>query len=67
MPLLLILLKVTLLLAAALLVPLVMQRASADLFESTNPKVRLAVTRALAGRHNPDPWPWPTPRPHPFP
>jgi len=39
----------------------------ADLLESTNPQVRLAVTRALSGRHGPDPWPWPMPRPRPFP
>jgi len=39
----------------------------ADLLESPNPQVRMAVTRALAGRHGPDPWPWPMPRPRPFP
>jgi HEAT repeat protein len=39
----------------------------ASLLESKDESVRVAVTRALAGRHGPDPWPWPNPRPRPFP
>ncbi|HEX4510954.1 MAG TPA: HEAT repeat domain-containing protein, partial [Burkholderiaceae bacterium] len=37
----------------------------ADLLESRDATVRLAVTRALGGHHGPDPWPWPMPRPFP--
>ncbi|HEY4319910.1 MAG TPA: HEAT repeat domain-containing protein [Gemmatimonadales bacterium] len=39
----------------------------ASLLESKDASVRVAVTRALAGRRGPDPWPWPNPRPRPFP
>jgi len=37
-----------------------------EFLHSTDPEVRRAVVRALAGDRV-DPWPWPWPRPQPFP
>ena len=38
-----------------------------DLLNSSDPHVREAAVRGLAGRNAFDPWPWPWPRPRPFP
>ncbi len=38
-----------------------------QLLESSDPKVREAAVRALAGRSSMNPWPWPQPRPRPNP
>jgi HEAT repeat protein len=38
-----------------------------DLLNSSDPQVREAAVRGLAGRNAFDPWPWPWPRPRPFP
>jgi HEAT repeat protein len=37
------------------------------LLDSSDPKVREAAVRGLAGRNSLNPWPWPWPRPRPFP
>jgi acyl-coenzyme A thioesterase PaaI-like protein len=38
-----------------------------ELLSSSDPQVREAAVRGLAGAHSFDPWPWPWPRPRPFP
>jgi HEAT repeat protein len=38
-----------------------------ELLSSTDPKVREAAVRGLAGQNAFNPWPWPWPRPRPFP
>jgi HEAT repeat protein len=38
-----------------------------ELLQSSDPAIREAVIRGLAGRNHSDPWPWPEPRPRPFP
>ena len=38
-----------------------------ELLESSDPAVREAAIRGLAGRSVTNPWPWPQPRPRPFP
>ena len=38
-----------------------------ELLRSSDPQVREAAVRGLAGSHSFDPWPWPWPRPRPFP
>ncbi|MFN2637444.1 MAG: HEAT repeat domain-containing protein [Gemmatimonadaceae bacterium] len=38
-----------------------------ELLRSSDPRVREAAVRGLAGGHSFDPWPWPWPRPRPFP
>ncbi|HUQ99661.1 MAG TPA: HEAT repeat domain-containing protein [Gemmatimonadaceae bacterium] len=43
------------------------EAAMTELLKSSDPKLREAAIRGLAGRHEPDPWPWPWPRPRPFP
>ena len=39
----------------------------AELLQSSDPSVREAAIRGVAGGHMVDPWPWPWPRPRPFP
>ncbi len=39
----------------------------ADLLQSSDPAVREAAIRGVAGGNMVDPWPWPWPRPRPFP
>jgi HEAT repeat protein len=43
------------------------EAAMTELLKSSDPKIREAAIRGLAGSHEPDPWPWPWPRPRPFP
>jgi HEAT repeat protein len=43
------------------------EAAMTDLLKSSDPKIREAAIRGLAGSHDPNPWPWPWPRPRPFP
>jgi HEAT repeat protein len=43
------------------------EEALSQLLSSSDPQVREAAVRGLAGRHAFDPWPWPWPRPRPFP
>jgi HEAT repeat protein len=43
------------------------EAALTDLLNSSDPQVREAAVRGLAGRNSFDPWPWPWPRPRPFP
>ena len=38
-----------------------------ELLSSTDPQVREAAVRGLAGSEAFNPWPWPWPRPRPFP
>jgi HEAT repeat protein len=38
-----------------------------DLLRSSDPEVREAAVRGLAGRNSFNPWPWPWPRPRPTP
>jgi HEAT repeat protein len=38
-----------------------------ELLSSSDPKVREAAVRGLAGNNSFNPWPWPWPRPRPFP
>jgi HEAT repeat protein len=38
-----------------------------NLLNSTDPRVREAAVRGLAGKNSFNPWPWPQPRPRPFP
>jgi HEAT repeat protein len=38
-----------------------------QLLNSSDPRIREAAVRGLAGRNAFDPWPWPWPRPRPFP
>jgi HEAT repeat protein len=38
-----------------------------QLLESSDPNVREAAVRGLAGRSSMNPWPWPWPRPRPMP
>jgi HEAT repeat protein len=38
-----------------------------ELLDSSDPAVREAAVRGLAGRSATGPWPWPQPRPRPFP
>jgi len=38
-----------------------------ELLSSSDPKVREAAVRGLAGQNAFNPWPWPWPRPRPFP
>jgi HEAT repeat protein len=38
-----------------------------ELLSSSDPQVREAAVRGLAGARSFDPWPWPWPRPRPFP
>ena len=42
-------------------------RAMTDLLSSSDPSVREAAVRGLAGAQSFGPWPWPEPRPRPFP
>ncbi len=45
-------------------------RSEADLtalLNSSDPRVREAAVRGLAGKNSFNPWPWPQPRPRPFP
>jgi HEAT repeat protein len=43
------------------------EEALSQLLSSSDPQVREAAVRGLAGRQAFDPWPWPWPRPRPFP
>jgi HEAT repeat protein len=43
------------------------EAALTQLLTSSDPQVREAAVRGLAGRDSFDPWPWPWPRPRPFP
>ncbi len=43
------------------------EAALTQLLTSTDPQVREAAVRGLAGRNSFNPWPWPEPRPRPFP
>lgn len=43
------------------------EEAMRELLQSSDPRVREAAVRGLAGRERLDPWPWPMPRPRPFP
>jgi hypothetical protein len=43
------------------------EAALTQLLNSSDPQVREAAVRGLAGRNSFDPWPWPWPRPRPFP
>jgi HEAT repeat protein len=43
------------------------EAALTDLLTSSDPQIREAAVRGLAGRNAFDPWPWPWPRPRPFP
>ena len=43
------------------------EAALTQLLNSSDPKVREAAVRGLAGSDAFDPWPWPWPRPRPFP
>ena len=38
-----------------------------ELLNSSDPQVREAAVRGIAGARSFDPWPWPWPRPRPFP
>jgi HEAT repeat protein len=38
-----------------------------QLLSSSDPRIREAAVRGLAGKNAFDPWPWPWPRPRPFP
>ena len=38
-----------------------------QLLSSSDPQIREAAVRGIAGAHSFDPWPWPWPRPRPFP
>ena len=38
-----------------------------QLLSSSDPQIREAAVRGLAGRDSFNPWPWPWPRPRPFP
>jgi HEAT repeat protein len=38
-----------------------------ELLSSSDPQVREAAVRGLAGQNSSNPWPWPWPRPRPFP
>jgi hypothetical protein len=38
-----------------------------ELLNSSDPAVREAAVRGLAGNNAFNPWPWPWPRPRPFP
>jgi HEAT repeat protein len=38
-----------------------------QLLSSSDPEIREAAVRGLAGRDSFNPWPWPWPRPRPFP
>jgi HEAT repeat protein len=38
-----------------------------ELLKSSDPEVREAAVRGLAGNDRFNPWPWPQPRPRPFP
>jgi HEAT repeat protein len=43
------------------------QEALTQLLSSSDPKIREAAVRGIAGARAFDPWPWPWPRPSPFP
>ena len=43
------------------------EAALTELLTSSDPQIREAAVRGLAGRNSFDPWPWPWPRPRPFP
>jgi HEAT repeat protein len=43
------------------------QETLTQLLSSTDPKIREAAVRGIAGARSFDPWPWPWPRPRPFP
>jgi len=43
------------------------QETLTQLLSSSDPKVREAAVRGIAGARSFDPWPWPQPRPRPFP
>jgi HEAT repeat protein len=43
------------------------EQAMTELLSSSDPKVREAAVRGLAGHNSFNPWPWPWPRPRPMP
>jgi len=43
------------------------QETLTELLSSSDPQVREAAVRGIAGARSFDPWPWPWPRPRPFP
>ena len=43
------------------------EAALTELLNSSDPEVREAAVRGLAGQRGPNPWPWPWPRPRPMP
>jgi len=43
------------------------QQTLTELLNSSDPQVREAAVRGIAGARSFDPWPWPWPRPRPFP
>ncbi|HEY4733366.1 MAG TPA: HEAT repeat domain-containing protein [Gemmatimonadaceae bacterium] len=43
------------------------QETLTQLLSSSDPQIREAAVRGIAGAHSFDPWPWPWPRPRPFP
>ncbi len=43
------------------------EAALTELLQSSDPQVREAAVRGLAGRNSFNPWPWPWPRPRPMP
>lgn len=43
------------------------QATLTELLSSSDPQVREAAVRGIAGARSFDPWPWPWPRPRPFP
>ena len=43
------------------------QTTLTQLLSSSDPQIREAAVRGIAGAHAFDPWPWPWPRPRPFP
>ena len=43
------------------------QETLTELLSSSDPNVREAAVRGIAGARSFDPWPWPWPRPRPFP
>src|SRR6185369_17104612 len=43
------------------------QETLTQLLSSSDPQVREAAVRGIAGARSFDPWPWPWPRPRPFP
>jgi len=43
------------------------QETLSQLLTSSDPQIREAAVRGIAGARSFDPWPWPWPRPRPFP